>query len=145
MARLPASRIKKLDDPVLRDIAVGETVFISPFDLVADPEATCFLNPAARFTREKGTMHSLRVSRAADGFHASILGPDTWRFQELSPEVARSWIAVASVVEDLDPELDPDVRLQDFTRVAEDIRRLEGIATSSRLSIPDPSEPKDSE
>jgi hypothetical protein len=88
MAKLPPSRIKS-SDPALGDIMIGDVVFVTPFDMKADTEAVCFLNPKATFQEQKSLGHALRVSRAGDGFHVAILAAHQWVLESLPPSFSQ--------------------------------------------------------
>jgi len=95
MAKLPPTLVKT-PNPELRDIEIGQTVFVeaSAMRITAD-DMNCYLLPTFSYQREKNIFYSLRVTRAADGFHVAVLANDRWTADASSNSV-RSWIPVAS-------------------------------------------------
>jgi hypothetical protein len=101
-AKLPENLVRG-PDPLLKDIEVGETVFVDVNMLVVDPKRNCWLLPDARFKREKGIIHCLRVTRSANKFHVAIL----MRWRWMPEQVNRAdLIPVASLVEEYDPDFE---------------------------------------
>ena len=104
MAKLPQT-LMKIEDPELQNIEIGETVYVYADAMSVTAEGMeCYLLPTIRVMREKSFMHTLRVTRTADGFHVAILGKDKWTPDATQRSVA-GWIPVASITVDYDPDV----------------------------------------
>ena len=85
----------------LRDVAVGETVYVQFGSMQPDREGFCYLNPDSELCDR--SLFSIRVTRAEDGFHVFILRKGwTW---ELGKAETDGWLPVESVTKDLQPDL----------------------------------------
>jgi|SRR5580658_8648919 hypothetical protein len=102
MTRLPANLIKHAD-PVLRDLPFGATGFVSVTAMEVDSELNCFLRPGIRYQTRKDILHSLLVTRQADGYHVVLLSHWQWEPEPLKPE---GWLPVVTLAERYDPEVD---------------------------------------
>ena len=104
MAKLPRKLITK-PKPTLEDVKVGDTVFIASTDMLVTHKRDCFLDPTAKYSREPTFFNSLRITRAKDGCHVAVLTKTDWN-ASASESSVKDWFPVASIVVDLDPELD---------------------------------------
>jgi hypothetical protein len=102
MAKLPTSLIKHAD-PVLRDLPVGATGFVSLTAMRVDSKLDCFLDPEISYRTQKGIFHSILVTRQADGYHVVLLSHWQWKPEPLKPE---GRLPVVTLVERYDPEID---------------------------------------
>ena len=102
MAKLPASLIKHAD-PVLRDLPVGATGFVSVTAMRVDSKLDCFLDPEIDYQRQKDKFHPVLVTRQADGYHVALLSHWYWEPEPLKPE---RWLPVVTLAERYDPEVD---------------------------------------
>ena len=107
-ARLPENMIRKAK-PELRDLPIGETVFVEATAMRVVEDLSCFLLPTIPFHSEKSIFNLLSVRRDAVGFHVAVLGRCTWD-TDSALDVVKDWIPVASIVEDYDPEVDFEAR-----------------------------------
>jgi hypothetical protein len=106
MAKIPDTLLKPAR-PELRQIGIGDTVFVYPAAMVVTSELDCYLLPTTRVHWEKSVTDTLRVTRALDGFHVTVLGKEKWSPRGAS-ESFKDWILVASVRQEYDPEIGPD-------------------------------------
>jgi hypothetical protein len=102
MAKLPTSLIKHAD-PVLRDLPVGATGFVSLTAMRVDSKLDCFLDPEISYRTQKDIFHSILVTRQADGYHVVLLSHWQWKPEPLNPE---GRLPVVTLVERYDPEID---------------------------------------
>ena len=102
MAKLPDNLIKH-PDPLLRDLPVGATGFVSVAAMEVDSELNCFLRPGIRYQTQKDILNPILVTRQADGYHAVL--PAHWQW-ELQPLNSEAWLPVVTLTERYDPELD---------------------------------------
>jgi hypothetical protein len=102
MAKLLASLIKHAD-PLLRDLPVGATGFVSVAAMEVDSELNCFLLPGIRYQTQKDILNPLLVTRQADGYHVVLLAHWQWEPETLNPE---GRLPVVNLTERYDPELD---------------------------------------
>jgi hypothetical protein len=85
----------------LGDIGIGETVYVLAYTMQLDAEGFCYLDPDS--TLCACFSQTIRVTRAEDGFHVSILRKClAW---ETGSEGIHGWLPVESVTEDLQPDL----------------------------------------
>jgi hypothetical protein len=73
--KLPAP-MRKLPKRYLREVAVGETVFVSVAARRVDAESNCFLNPQAEILDHAIT--GIRVERREDGYHVMLFEGAFW-------------------------------------------------------------------
>jgi hypothetical protein len=98
-AKLPQSFIQK---PVrhLRDVAVGETVFLMYANMQPDAHGCCYLKPDAELWPQEGP-NRIQVTRANDGFHVTILEDYTWQLGKYEEHALLSkdddWFPVESI------------------------------------------------
>jgi hypothetical protein len=102
MTKLPANLIRHAD-PVLRDLPVGATGFISVTAMRVDSELDCFLDPGIRYQTQKDILNPILVTRQADGYHVVLLVHWQWEPQPLKSE---GWLPVATFTERYDREID---------------------------------------
>ncbi len=102
MAKLPANLIKQAD-PVLRDLPVGATGFVSLASIRVGSELDCFLDPDIDYQGQKDKFHSVLVTRQDDGYHVVLLSHWQWEPEPLKPE---RWLPVVTLTERYDPEVD---------------------------------------
>src|SRR5580692_242067 len=114
MAKLPASLIKHAD-PLLRDLPVGSTGFVSVAAMEVDSELNCFLRPGIRYQTHKDILNPVLVTRQADGYHVVLLAHWQWEPEPFNPE---GWLSVVTLTERYDPELDR------FTQKSKQMTRL---------------------
>ena len=112
----PGKLIEK-PKPALKTINVGDTVFLRSTDMLVTKKKDCFLEPTAEYRREPSLFNNLRVKRAKDGFHVVVLTKDTWKADALSSTV-KDWFPVASIVVEIDPEIDLSMRLKSLEKIA---------------------------
>jgi hypothetical protein len=102
MAKLPASLIKNAD-PVLRDLPVGATGFVSVGAMEVDSELNCYLRAEIRYKTQKDILNPILVTRQADGYHVTLLAHWQWKPEPFNPE---GWLPVVTLTERYDPEID---------------------------------------
>jgi hypothetical protein len=83
-------------------------MYIHPLGMRVTSDLDCYLLLTMRLEREKRINSRRQVGRAADGFHVTVLGKDTWS-PDVSPDSVKASVPVASVREDHDPDVDPDI------------------------------------
>ena len=115
-AKLPSELVKE-PPAQIRDIEVGTTAYVGVYDMVADSAGQCYLDPLARLsTRDPST---IQVTRRPDGYHVTVIARHKWQIGSKLPAGA---IPVESISQDLDPELDSELRmaqLQELLKKAE--------------------------
>jgi hypothetical protein len=102
MAKLPTSLIKHAD-PVLRDLPIGATGFVSVAAIRVGSELDCFLDPGIDYQRQKDKFHSALVTRREDGYHVVLLSHWQWEPEPLKPE---GRLPIVTLTERYDPEVD---------------------------------------
>jgi hypothetical protein len=102
MAKLPFKLIKHAD-PLLRDLPVGATGFVSVAAMEVDGELDCFLRPGIRYQTQKDILNPILVTRQADGYHVVLLAHWQWEPKPLNSE---DWLPVVTLTERYDPEID---------------------------------------
>lgn len=103
MAKLPTSLIRE-PERALRDLAVGETAFVTASAMHVTPTHDCYLLPTKKLEAEKNIFNVLRVMRKSDGYHVAVLSSMAkW---DADATGVSTYLPVASVVEDFDREVD---------------------------------------
>src|SRR5579859_2196963 len=100
--KLPAHLVGRAERPQLQHIDIGETVFVCSWALQVRLDMECYLAPTALVHREKSVVCFLRVTRASEGFHVTILRPGKWE----PKATVKAGLPVVSIIEDFDPDLD---------------------------------------
>ncbi len=107
---------------------MGETVFLSRYDMKADAEGECFVNPEATLERKEDRLHTLWVTKEEEVVRATILAAGEWELQTASSLLRKHWFPTLSVVEELDPDLDKDRLADEAEKLLDKIRRRGGAA-----------------
>jgi len=115
MAKLPNKLLEKAK-PKLKSIKVGDTVYVTSADMCVTQTRDCYLEPTAEYRRKPSSIDNLRVKRASDGFHVTVLTNAKWKPGRGAGDV-ENCLPVASIELDLDPELDLDIRLKRLQRM----------------------------
>jgi hypothetical protein len=98
--KLPSHLIRP-PDRLLRDVAIGETVYVVYSTMQPDMEGFCHLDAESTVYARPNNIR-MRVTRAADGFHVGISRSDVnWELRRL---LGHGWYPVESIAED--PPLD---------------------------------------
>ena len=87
----------------LRDVAIGETVYVLYSSMRADEEGSCYLDPDSAAYQRSNSI-SMRVTRAEDGLHVGISRSDfKWELKRLP---RHGWYPVESIGEDAPQDLE---------------------------------------
>jgi len=78
----------------LRDVAVGEPVFVSASTMRVDVDRNCFLDPAAEV--QDRAITGIRVGRREDGYHITVRDAAVWQPREHKVD---GWYPIASITE----------------------------------------------
>jgi hypothetical protein len=98
--KLPSHLIRP-PERLLRDLAIGETVYVMHSAMQADMEGFCYLDGESTVDARPSNSR-MRVTREADGFHVGISRSDVnWELRRLP---GHGWYPVESIAED--PPLD---------------------------------------
>jgi hypothetical protein len=100
-AKLPAELIEA-EPRRLRDVGVGETVYVWSREMDVAADRSCWLNPAATLSGRGES--AIEVTRRESGYCVKVIsGYRKWIPRGSAPE---GWIEVEEIVHDLDPELE---------------------------------------
>jgi hypothetical protein len=102
IAKLPESLIAR-PEPTLKDVKVGETIFLKRSAMSVTKELSCFLDPAATFEIEKTPFTSLSVARLEDGFHVTVIYKSSFWKPGVPDVDVDHWFPVASLQEQFEP------------------------------------------
>ena len=117
MAKLPKTLIAK-PKPTVEHLRVGETAFISSADMLVTGRRDCFLRPTAEYDQKPSILNNLRVERKKDGFHVAVLQRTQWKADATQMSVG-NWLPVATLIVDLDPDLDLAAQSKALERLVE--------------------------
>jgi hypothetical protein len=87
-------------DPLLKDLPLNETCWITFTEMRVTSDYRCYLNPDA--SRRTYALNVIRVRRDAAGYHVIVLNDGTpYRFFRLEKAgMENDWIPVASIIVD---------------------------------------------
>ena len=85
----------------LRDVAIGETVYVTFTSMEVDAEGFCYLDPNS-VLYERSRFY-LQVVRKEDGFHVTVLR-DWWKWQP-GRSLTEGWYPVESITRDPQADL----------------------------------------
>jgi hypothetical protein len=94
--KLPES-LRRLPKRYLREVAAGETVFVSVAAMRVDPEGNCFLDPQAEIRDH--AISGIRVERREDGYHVTLYEGAIWEPEDRKVD---GWYPIASITETSD-------------------------------------------
>jgi hypothetical protein len=102
-AKLPAELMTPMPRR-LRDVQIGETVYVYGHDMQVDKEGHCYLSPSSQLVA-RGPF-AIEVVQRSDGFHVTVISKETTWMPGTG--AFSDWFPVATIAQSLDPEFDLD-------------------------------------
>jgi hypothetical protein len=84
----------------LRDVGVGETVYVVFTSMQVDSQGFCYLDSDSHVL-PRPNLSSIRVTRAADGFHVGVIDAGMgWEMGRMEIGSGSGWYPVESITTD---------------------------------------------